>query len=151
MNRILIAGLVVLASGLSSLSSTAIAQQPLVIKPLAEKRVAELPVGPLFWRIETFTALAQAQAAASGWSLIDESAGKIWLFTLGPARPGSHRRAGPRVRNLDRFPASSPPNISFGSTKPAVLQGALRPCIRIRAPRHSSCSPGSEASVVLTG
>ena len=61
MKRILTALIMVLASTLWS--SALIAQQPLVIKPLAEKKVAELPAGPLFWRIENFTSLAQAQAA----------------------------------------------------------------------------------------
>ena len=36
----------------------------LVIKALAEKKVAELPAGPPFWRVESFPTLAQAQAAA---------------------------------------------------------------------------------------
>jgi len=48
-----------------------------------------LPAGPLFWRIENFTALAQAQAAAVPWGLVAESAGKVWLFTLGPAGESS--------------------------------------------------------------
>jgi hypothetical protein len=82
MKWLLIDLIVVLASGLS-LHSTAIAQQSLVAKPLAEKKVEELPDGPLFWRIENFAALPQAQAAAGPWSLVAESAGKVWLFTLG--------------------------------------------------------------------
>ena len=85
MKRIVIGMIVVVASELWLLSSAARAQQQLVIKPLAEKKVAELPAGPLFWRIENFTVLAQAQAAAGPWGLAAESAGKVWLFTLGPA------------------------------------------------------------------
>ena len=57
----------------------------LVIKPLAEKKVAELPAGPLYWRVESFATLAQAQAAAGPTGLVAESAGKAWLFTLGTA------------------------------------------------------------------
>jgi len=83
MKRILIGVIVVLALGSWSLSSTVIAQQPLVIKPLAEKKITELPAGPLFWRIENFHTLAQAQAAAGPSALVAESAGKVWLFTLG--------------------------------------------------------------------
>ena len=45
----------------------------------------ELPAGPLFWRVESFATLAQAQAAAGPMSLAAESNGKAWLFTLGPA------------------------------------------------------------------
>ena len=42
------------------------AQQPPVgtISPSVEKKLKELPPGPLFWRIENFPTLAQAQAAA---------------------------------------------------------------------------------------
>jgi hypothetical protein len=45
------------------LPSTAIAQQALVVKALSEKKVTELPSGPLFWRLENFPTLVQAQAA----------------------------------------------------------------------------------------
>jgi len=38
--------------------------QPLAIKPLAQKKVAELPPGALYWRIENFPSAADAQAAA---------------------------------------------------------------------------------------
>ena len=55
MKRIFIAMIVVLASGLWSLPSTARAQLPLVIKPSPKRKLAELPAGPLFWRIENFT------------------------------------------------------------------------------------------------
>ena len=57
----------------------------LVIKPLAERKVAALPEGPLFWRVETFDSVARAQAVAGPTGLVAEAAGKVWLFTLGPA------------------------------------------------------------------
>ena len=63
MKRILINMIAVLASGLLLLPSTARADQPLVVKPLAEKKVTELPAGPLFWRIENFTG---ARTSAGG-------------------------------------------------------------------------------------
>jgi hypothetical protein len=75
----------VLVSASCFLPSMAMAQQPLVVKPLTEKKVPELPAGALYWRIENFPAVAQAQAAAGPWSLVAEAAGKVWLFTLGPA------------------------------------------------------------------
>jgi hypothetical protein len=98
MKRFLINMIVVLASALGSLPSAAIAQQKFVIKPLAEKKVAELPAGPLFWRLENFPALAQAQAAAGPWALVAESAGKIWLFTLGPS--GGSSAGGTKVAEV---------------------------------------------------
>jgi hypothetical protein len=82
---LLVSIVVALALGLCLSPSMAIAQQALVIKPLAEKKATELPPGPLFWRIENFPTLAQAQAAAGPTGLAAESRGKVWLFTLGPA------------------------------------------------------------------
>jgi len=37
--------------------------QGFVIKPVAEKKVQQLPPGPLYWRVENFPTLADAQAA----------------------------------------------------------------------------------------
>ncbi len=115
----LIVSIAFLASGLWSFPAEAIAQQALVIKPLAEKKVAELPAGTLFWRIENFPAIAEARAAGGAWSLVAESAGKIWLFTLGPA--GGATQAEPRSRKWDRSVASRHQSIFFRSTKPPVL------------------------------
>jgi mannose-6-phosphate isomerase-like protein (cupin superfamily) len=67
------------------LSVPAVAQQPLLVKPLVEKKVTQLPSGPLFWRIETFGTRAEAQTAAGPTGLVAETGGKVWLFTLGPA------------------------------------------------------------------
>jgi hypothetical protein len=72
------------------LSVPAVAQQPLVVKPLVKKKVTGLPSGPLFWRIETFSTTAEAKAASGPTGLVAETGGKVWLFTLGPAnRKGS--------------------------------------------------------------
>jgi hypothetical protein len=69
------------------LSPSPAAAQPepkFVIKPVAEKKLAQLPAGPLYWHVEYFPTLAQAQAASRQTSLAVEEAGKVWLFTLGP-------------------------------------------------------------------
>ena len=61
------------------------------VEPVVEKKVTELPAGPLYWRLENFPTLAQAQGAAGPTSLAAEVAGKVWLFTLAPkdgATPG---------------------------------------------------------------
>lgn len=54
-----------------------------VVKPVTEKKVSSLPTGQLYWRIENYPSLAQAQAAAGPRSLAAEIDGKAWLFTLG--------------------------------------------------------------------
>ncbi len=140
MKRILIGMIVLLASGLWSLPSTALAQQPLVVKPLAEKKVAELPAGPLFWRIENFTELAQAQAAASPWALVAVSAGKVWLFTLGPA--GGSSAGGTKVVEFGPIPRVHAPQYLLRINEASGPPGSITSV-------HTH--PGSEAFFVLAG
>lgn len=83
-------------------SLSAVPQQALVIKPLVEKKVAALPAGPLFWRLETFPTLALAQAAAGPTGLAAESGGRDWLFTLAPA--GGSSAGGTRVAEVGPLP-----------------------------------------------
>ena len=97
MHTALYIAIVATASALS-LSSLATAQPVLVVKPLAERKVAELPPGPLFWRIENFADVAQAHAAAGPLALVATSSGKVWLFTLGP--PGGSSPGGARVAEV---------------------------------------------------
>jgi quercetin dioxygenase-like cupin family protein len=140
MKRFLIGMIAILASGLWLSPSTAIAQQKFVVKPLAEKKVAELPAGPLFWRIENFAALAQAQAAAGPWALVVETAGKVWLFTLGPA--GRSSAGGTKVAEVGPIPQVIATEyllrINEGSGPPGSI-----------TPAHTH--PGSEAFYVLAG
>jgi hypothetical protein len=83
------------------------AQQPaLDIKVKADKKVAELPSGPLFWRVETLPTAAEAQAASSSHSLMVETLGKVWLFL------GQHHAAGPRSPKWGRSQRSRPVSIS---------------------------------------
>jgi hypothetical protein len=83
--------------------STAIAQQALVVKALSEKKVTELPSGPLFWRLENLPALVQAQAVAGRTGLTVESGGKVWLFALGPA--GGSSAGGTKVAEVGPLPS----------------------------------------------
>jgi mannose-6-phosphate isomerase-like protein (cupin superfamily) len=140
MKRFLIGMVGVLAAGLWSLPSAAIAQQPLVIKALAEKKVAELPAGPLFWRIENFTALAQAQAAAGTWALVAESSDKVWLFTLGPA--GGSSAGGTKVAEFGPIPRIVAPQYLLRINEASGPPGSVTPV-------HTH--PGSEAFYVLAG
>ncbi len=82
------------------LSSSVVSAQEFEIKSVAEKKIQQLPPGPLFWRIDNFPALAQAQGAAGPTALFAEVAGKVWLFTLGPKE--GRRRAAPRWSRSDR-------------------------------------------------
>jgi ketosteroid isomerase-like protein len=48
-----------------------------------EHRVTNLPAGPLYWQIETFPTFAEANAAATPYSMTLDAEGRGWLFTLG--------------------------------------------------------------------
>ena len=57
-------------------SPTMPAEVKFFVEPVVEKKVTELPVGPLYWRLENFPTLAQAKDAAGPTSLAAEVAGK---------------------------------------------------------------------------
>lgn len=140
MNRVLNALVIGFAWSLWLLPPTAIAQQPLVIKPLAEKKVAELPPGALFWRIENFDGIPQAEAAAGTWSLVAASAGKVWLFTLGPT--GGSSPGGSKVAEVGPIPRIVAPLYLLRINEASGAPGSITPV-------HSH--PGSEAFFVLAG
>jgi hypothetical protein len=131
---------VVIALGAFLSPATAVAQQPLVITALAEKKVTELPPGELFWRIKTFATLAQAQAASSTWSLVVESAGKVWLFTLGSA--GGSSADGTKVAEVGPIPRVAAPQYLLRINEASGPRGSVTPV-------HSHA--GSEAFFVLAG
>jgi hypothetical protein len=121
-------------------SVLATAQQTLKIKPLAEKQVAELPAGPLFWQIENVDSLAAAKAEAGPWSLVAEAAGKVWLFTLGP--PGGSSRNARYAAEVGPIPIVSASRYLLRVNEASGPPGSITPV-------HSH--PGSEAFFVLTG
>jgi hypothetical protein len=137
--RALCAGLA-LGAATCGLPLWAHAHQALLIKPLAEEKVTELPEGALFWRIENFASVAQAKSAAGPWSLVVEAADKVWMFTLGPsggASPGASKVA--EVGPIPRITAQQYLlRINDASGPPGSV-----------TPVHSH--PGSEAFYVLTG
>jgi quercetin dioxygenase-like cupin family protein len=112
----------------------------LVVKALAEKKVEKLPAGPLFWRVESFATLAQAQAAAGPLSLAAESNGKAWLFTLGPA--GGSSSGGTKAVEVGPVPDLSAPQYLLRVNEASGAPGSITPV-------HSH--PGSEAVYVLVG
>jgi hypothetical protein len=138
MKRFVIGMIVVVASGLSI--SQSIAQPALVIKPLAEKKVTELPAGQLVWRLENFPAVAQAQAAAGPASLVVEAGGKVWLFTLGPA--GGASAGGTKVAEVGPIPRVAATQYLLRINEASGPPGSITPV-------HTH--PGSEAFYVLAG
>jgi hypothetical protein len=114
--------------------------EPLVIKSLAEKKVADLPHGELFWRIETVPDTASAPRAAGPWSLVAQTGGKTWLFTLGPrggATPGATK-----VAEVGPIPRVSAPQYLLRINEASGAPGSVTSV-------HTH--PGSEAFYVLRG
>jgi len=146
--------IVVVASGLlSSLPALAAPEQRYVVEPVAQKKIKELPPGPLYWRVEKFSTLNDARAAVGpdGWnpasvqfetttSLIAEVAGEVWVVTLGPK--GASTPGGTKVAEIGPLPPITASEyllrLNYGSGPPES-----------KTPVHSH--PGSESFYVISG
>lgn len=115
-------------------------QQPLVIKAVAERKVSQLPDGPLFWRIQNFPTLAEAQAAAGPWGLAVEAGGKVWLFKLGPA--GEAPGGGDKVIEVGPLPKVAASEYLLRINEATGPAGSITPV-------HTH--PGSESFYVIAG
>jgi quercetin dioxygenase-like cupin family protein len=122
------------------LSPSVAAAAKFEIKPVAEKRIPRLPAGPLFWRIDNFPTLAQAQAAAGPAALAAEIAGKAWLFTL--ETKGGSSPAGSKVTEIGPVPAIAAPEYLL-----RVNSVSGSPGVKTRVHTH----PGVESFYVLAG
>ena len=129
------------------------AQSVYTVKPVAQKKVKDLPPGPLFWRVENFSTLADAKAAVGpdGWnpasvryetttSLIAEVAGKVWVLTLGPK--GGSTPGGIKVAEVGPVPT-----VSASEYLLRVNEGSGPP--GSQTPVHSH--PGAESFYVISG
>lgn len=135
--RVLWAAIALLGLGLYPPSALA---QKFEVKAIAEKKIQQLPAGTLFWRLDNFPTLAQAQAAAGPTALAAEAAGKVWLFTLGPK--GGSSAGGTKVAEIGPMPPIEAPEyllrINITGGPPGV-----------KTPVHMH--PGSETFYVLSG
>jgi hypothetical protein len=82
----------------------------------------------------------EAKAAAGKWSLAAESAGKVWLFTLGPA--GGSSAGAEKVVEFGPIPRVAAPQYLLRINEASGAPGSITSV-------HSH--PGSEAFYVLTG
>jgi hypothetical protein len=114
--------------------------QKFEVKSIAEKKISQLPVGQLFWRIDNFPTLAQAQAAAGPDGLAAEAYGRVWLFTLGPK--GGSSPGGSKVTEVGPVPPIA------ASEYLLRINRASGP-VGVKTPVHTH--PGSESFYVLTG
>jgi len=116
------------------------ADSKFAVEPVVEKKVKELPSGPLYWRLENFPTLVQAQSAAGPTSLAAEVAGKVWLFTLGP-KDGS-TPGGTKVVEIGPLPPISASEYLLRVNRAGGAPGA-------KTAIHTH--PGPEAFYVLAG
>ncbi len=149
MVRTLVLAVAVLLSGAFLLSPAAVAQQPptlvpgsLLVRALADKKVTRLPVGRpgLYWRLESFPSLAQAQAAAGPYGLAAETFGTAWLATLGPK--GGSSAGGTKVAEVGPLPPVVAPEYLL-----RLNEGSGPPGSTTVVHTH----PGSEGFYVLAG
>ena len=125
----------------ASLAAAQPAKPPaLTVKPLAEKKVAELPPGELYWRIENFDTIEQARSAAGPYSVAAQSDGKAWLFTLGA--PDGATSGARKVAEFGPVPRIAAPQYLLRINEASGPSGAITAI-------HSH--PGSESFFVLRG
>ncbi|WP_291298134.1 cupin domain-containing protein [Elioraea sp.] len=112
----------------------------LVIRPLAEKRIERLPVGPLVWRIETFASLSEARAAEGPTGLALAAVDRFWLCTLGP--PGGGSQGATKIAEVGPVPEFAAPRYLLRINQATGQPGSVTPV-------HTH--PGSEAFYVIAG
>ena len=130
-------------AGILLSQSPAAAQTDLkfVIKPVAEKKLAQLPAGPLYWRVETYPTVVEAKTVEGPASLAAEVAGRAWLLTLG--KQGGSTPGGTKVAEIGPVPAP-----------PAASEYLLRVNNAGGSPGATTAvhtHPGSETFYVLSG
>jgi quercetin dioxygenase-like cupin family protein len=128
------------AAIMALLPTSAALAQKFVVTAVAEKKVSQLPSGPLFWRIDNFPTLAAAQKAAGPTALAAEVAGKAWLFTLGPR--GGSSPGGSKIAEIGPVPSFPAPQFLLRINRAGGPPGA-----KTAVHMH----PGSETFYVLTG
>ena len=128
------------AVGWTLSAPVAMAQAEFKVAPVAEKTVTELPTGPLYWGIETFPALAEAEAAAGPLSLATEAGGKAWLFTLGPK--GAPTQRGTAVAEVGPLE-----DVAAQEYLLSIREGTAPAGVKTMVHTH----PGTEAFYVLEG
>jgi hypothetical protein len=128
------------AMGPLLLPSMAQAQAQFVVMPVVEKKIEQLPAGTLYWQLENFPTLAEAQAAAGPTAMAAEVEGKVWLFTLGPQ--GSSTHGGNKVVEIGPVTPITAPEYLLRINH-AVAPSGTKTAVHTHA--------GSEAFYVLAG
>ena len=137
-------GWMVSLSYMALLLSSPLAAEPgqFIVSTVVEKKLNALPPGPLYWQIENFPALDEAESAsaASPTSLAAAVSGKVWLFTLG--QKGGMTPGGTKVAEIGPVPVFAAPEYLLRINHAGGPTGS-------KTPVHSH--PGSESFYVLAG
>jgi len=125
---------------LSSAIVLAQAEPKFTVTPVAEKKLAQLPAGPLYWLVETFPTLASAKGTEGPTSLVVEANGKVWMFALG--HKGESIAGGAKLAEIGPVPPITATEYMLRITHSGGVPGA-------KTPVHSHS--GAEAFYVLSG
>ena len=106
----------------------------------AHTMLPELPRAPVFWHLDTYSTLTEAEAAKGQRGTVLASLGKFWLLTIEVA--GWRPRGGARVAEIGPLPVSSDARYAA-----QYMEAIFNPGMTAPAHRHS----GPEAWYTLTG
>ncbi len=111
-----------------------------VVTKMTEMTVDTLPDGELYWHVEYFGSLADAEAAAGDFSLAAEFDDKAWLFTLADRKAGA--MGGTPVASIGPVPRIDSDGFLLRVNNATAPVGA-------KTTIHTH--PGPEAFLVLSG
>lgn len=110
------------------------------------RTLAQLPDGPLYWRLQTFATREAAEAVAGPTGQVGEAEDQVWLFTLG--RPGGAPAGGTLVAEIGPLPvpdaAAYELRINYRTTPSGGAIGAT-------AGAAVHFHPGAESFYLLAG
>jgi quercetin dioxygenase-like cupin family protein len=115
-------------------------QSKFVVEKIAEKSISGLPDGDLYWTVETFPSLGEAEAGAGETAVAVELDGKGWLLTLGPEDATGH--GGEVIKSVGPITRFDAPEYMMRINTSNAPPGSM-------TSTHSH--PGSEAIYVLSG
>jgi quercetin dioxygenase-like cupin family protein len=99
-----------------------------------------LPQSPIFWHLDTYSTLAEAEAAKGPRGTVVESLGKVWLLTIDVA--GWRPPRGARVAEIGPLPVREDANYAA-----QYMEAIFTPGMTAPAHRHS----GPEAWYTVAG
>jgi quercetin dioxygenase-like cupin family protein len=135
--------IVIAAATLAAVVAAPVTAQSLgkfVVTKMAEMPASELPAGELYWHVENFTSLAQAEAAKGDFSLATEFDDRAWLFTLADRKAAG--MGGTPVTSIGPVPRFDAPEYLLRINSATAPAGA-------RTSVHTH--PGPEAFLILSG